>query len=62
MLAPVRNNGGGGVRELIGADENVCKTAAVMQQARDDKITHELGVNLHRSGVADDEEAVLITS
>ena len=39
-----------------------CMTAAVMQQARDDEIACELGVNLHRSGVADDEEVVLIAS
>ena len=62
MLAPVRNYGGGRELELAGADEHVCTTAAVMQQARDDEIACELGVNLHRSRVADDEEVVLITS
>jgi len=62
LLAPVKNYGGGGELELAGADEHVCTTAAVMQQARDDEIACELGVNLHRSGVADDEELVLIAS
>ena len=62
LLAPVRNYGGGRELELAGADEHACTTAAVMQQARDDEIACELGVNLHRSGVADDEEVVLIAS
>ena len=48
LLAPVRNYGGGRELELAGADEHVCTTAAVMQQARDDEIACELGVNLHR--------------
>ena len=56
MLAPVRNNGGGGERELVVADKNVCTTAAVMQQARGDEISRELGVNLRVGGVANDEE------
>ena len=62
LLVLVRNYGGGGKLELAGTNEHVCTTAAVMQQAHDDKIACELSVNLHRSGVADDEEVVLITS
>ena len=55
LLVLVRIYGGSGTLELAGADEHVCTTAAVMQQVHDNEIARELGVNLHRSGVADDD-------
>ena len=62
LLALVKNYSSNGELELAGADKHVCMTAAVMQQVHDDEIVCEPGINLHRSGVADDDEVVLIAS